>query len=84
MPKNKGGYYMDIKSYRQKKERGASVKQLAEELLKEVDQFESILIVGLDANKELLLSYSTDSNGELIGVMEAAKSLLVEDILASD
>ena len=75
---------MDIKSYRQKKERGASVRQLAEELLKEVDQFESILIVGLDENKEMLLSYSTDSNGELIGVMEAAKSLLVEDILASD
>lgn len=84
MPKNKGDYNMDIKSYRQKKERGASVRQLAEELLKEVDQFESILIVGLDENKEMLLSYSTDSNGELIGVMEAAKSLLVEDILASD
>lgn len=75
---------MDIKSYKQKKERGASVRQLAEELMKEVDQFESILIVGLDANKKMLLSYSTDSNGELIGVMEAAKSLLVEDILASD
>ena len=75
---------MDLKSYKQKKERGVSVKQLAEELLREVDQFDSILIVGLDKNKEMLLSYSTDNNGELIGVMEAAKALFIEDILAPD
>ncbi|MDW0113772.1 hypothetical protein QT711_11290 [Sporosarcina saromensis] len=71
---------MNIKAYKQKKERGASVEEIAHELVKVSNDLDSVIIVTLTAEKEIEVSYSSDSEAELIGLLEVAKDIVVEQI----
>lgn len=71
---------MKLKDYKQRKERGYSVKDAVEELDKCADDYESIIIIGINNNKAIDVSFSGDSDAELIGLLEVAKSILVDQI----
>ncbi|MEK4025798.1 hypothetical protein [Sporosarcina sp. FSL W7-1283] len=69
---------MDIKSYKQKKKRGLSVRQVIESALNDVDQLDSIVIVAKYDNNNIATGYSGDNNVELAGLCEFVKAELVE------
>lgn len=71
---------MNIKQYKQRKERGCSVSDLAEELKENADNYESIVIIGLTNDKGIDISFSSDNGAESIGLLEVAKSILVDEI----
>lgn len=69
---------MDIKSYKQKKERGLSVRQVIESALNDADQLDSIVIVTKYDDGNIATGYSGDNNIELTGLCEFVKTELVE------
>jgi len=70
---------MNLKEFKQKKERGLSVRGAAQDLLDNADRYESVLIVALDENKQVNTSYSANGTLELVGLAEMAKTMLIED-----
>lgn len=80
MPKNKGVNQMsEIKQRKQKKERGASVKDVIDSL-SEFDGIDSIAVVVKYEDDDIETALSGDSTAELIGMLEVAKIELVEMI----
>ncbi|EGQ21088.1 phosphoribosylaminoimidazole carboxylase catalytic subunit [Sporosarcina newyorkensis 2681] len=69
---------MDIKSYKQKKTRGLSVRQVIESALDDLEQLDSIVIVAKYDNNNIATGYSGDNNAELAGLCEFVKSELIE------
>lgn len=67
----------DLKSEREKRERGTSVKGLLQEALNNAAGYDSLLIVGLKGD-EVETGYSTDNNLILLGALEIAKGDLLD------
>jgi len=72
---------MDFKQAKQKKERGFSVDEALEEINKEKDKYEDIIIIGVTKDKEIEFSYSTDNNGAAIGYLEVVKQHFIDEII---
>lgn len=69
----------EIKQRKQKKERGASVKDVIDSL-SEFDGIDSIAVVVKYEDDDIETALSGDSTAELIGMLEVAKIELVEMI----
>ena len=73
---------MDIKSYKENKSRGASVKDVIDSLKECEHKTESIAVVVMYSDGEIETAYSTENNVELIGLLDIAKIELTNDILS--
>lgn len=71
---------MDIKSYKQKKERGVSVEDVIQSFSGKHGDYDSIIIVAKCSDGNIDIAYSTANDAELVGLLEVAKSELVECI----
>lgn len=69
----------EIKTHKQKKERGASVKDVIDSL-REFGGIDSIAVVVKYDDDHIDTAFSGDSTAELIGMLEVAKIELVEMI----
>lgn len=69
---------INIKSIREEKERGVSVETIIQDLNQ--SKLEQIAVVGIDENEELVMAYSLSNRLELIGILEALKSKLIDEI----
>lgn len=69
---------INIKSIREEKERGVSVEKIIQDLNK--SKLEQIAVVGIDENEELVMAYSLSNRLELIGILEALKSKLIDEM----
>lgn len=68
----------DLSVARQEKERGVSVERIVEDL--KTAKLEQLAIVGIDENEELVMAYSLSNRLELIGIIEALKSKLIDEM----
>jgi DNA-directed RNA polymerase sigma subunit (sigma70/sigma32) len=75
-----GGVDVRFIDAKQKKERGHSVRELTEELNATADEYETVIIVAMKPDKSLDVAFSSDNDSDLIGHLEIAKSILVENI----
>ncbi|MFL2104140.1 hypothetical protein [Mycobacteroides abscessus] len=71
---------MDFKQAKQKKERGYSVNELVDELVETKDTYEQVIIVAINKDKEVDISFSTEETSSVIGLLEVVKSILVDEI----
>lgn len=71
---------MDFAEAKQHKERGLSVNEALEEMNKEKDKYEDVIIIGVTKDKEIEFSYSTDNNGAAIGYLEVVKQHFIDEI----
>lgn len=69
---------INIKSIREEKERGVSVETIIQDLNQ--SKLEQIAVVGIDENEELVMAYSLSNRLELIGILEALKSKLIDEM----
>ncbi|MBO0423850.1 hypothetical protein BCR22_07345 [Enterococcus plantarum] len=69
---------MNLSAARQEKERGVSVEAIVEDL--QTVELEQIAVVGINKNDELVIGYSLDNRLELIGILDALKSKLIDGI----
>ncbi|MGM0217654.1 hypothetical protein [Enterococcus sp. AZ126] len=68
----------NILAKRQEKERGVSVQTIIDEL--NHTNMEQIAVVGIDENEELVTAYSLSNRLEMIGILEALKSKLIDEM----
>ncbi|MBO0438961.1 hypothetical protein [Candidatus Enterococcus ikei] len=68
----------NILAKRQEKDRGVSVQTIIDEL--NHTNLEQIAVVGIDENEGLVMSYSLSNRLELIGILEALKSKLIDEM----
>ena len=71
---------MDFKEAKQKKERGCSVNELVDELVETKDSYEQVIIIAINEDKEVDISFSTEETSSVIGLLEVVKSILVDEI----
>lgn len=71
---------MNFMQAKQRKERGASVSDLAEELYNDKEKYSDVVIVALTHDKEIEISYSSDEATRVIGMLEVAKDVVVDEI----
>lgn len=69
---------INIKSMREEKERGVSVETIIQDLNQ--SKLNQIAVVGIDENEELVMAYSLSNRLELIGILEALKSKLIDEM----
>ena len=68
----------DLSVARQEKERGVSVERIVEDL--KTAKLEQLAVVGIDENEELVMAYSLSNRLELVGILEALKSKLIDEM----
>lgn len=68
----------NLSSVRQEKERGVSVEAIVGDL--QTVELDQIAVVGINKNDELVIGYSLDNRLELIGILDALKSKLIDGI----
>ncbi|MGM0220051.1 hypothetical protein [Enterococcus sp. AZ126] len=68
----------DFKHKKQENERGVSVQTIIEEL--NHSDLDQLAVVGIDENEELVMAYSLSNRLELIGILEALKSKLIDEM----
>ena len=71
---------MDFKEAKQKKERGYSVNELVDELVETKDSYEQVIIIAINEDKEVDISFSTEETSSVIGLLEVVKAILVDEI----
>ena len=71
---------MDLKSFKEKKQRGLSVKDALEEV-NNYAEIEEVVIVAIGKHGAIDISYSCDDNARLIGYLDIAKSAVTDSIL---
>lgn len=71
---------MDIKDYKQRKERGYSVQQAVDDVARNASKYEAVAIVAVDKNNAIDLNYTCDSNVELVGLLELTQQTIIEQI----
>lgn len=71
---------MDFVEAKQKKERGLSVNEALEEMNKDKDKYEDVIIIGLNKDREIEFSYSTDNTASAIGYLEVVKQHFIDEI----
>lgn len=71
---------MDFIQAKQKKERGYSVSDAVNDLCKKQREYRGIIIIGINNDNGIDVAYSNDSDAELIGLCEVAKTILTENI----
>lgn len=71
---------LDFKEAKQKKERGCSVNELVDELVETKDSYEQVIIIAINEDKEVDISFSTEETSSVIGLLEVVKSILVDEI----
>ena len=71
---------MDFREAKQKRERGYSVNELVAELVEEKDEYEQVIIVAINSDNEVDISFSTEETSSVIGLLEVVKSILVDEI----
>lgn len=69
---------INIKSIREEKERGVSVETIIQDLNQ--SKLNQIAVVGIDENEELVMTYSLSNRLEVIGILEALKSKLIDEM----
>ena len=74
---------MDIKSYKENKSRGASVKDVIDSLKECEYKTESIAVVVMYSDGEIDTAYSGESNVELIGLLNMAKAEITNNIIGN-
>lgn len=67
-----------IATKRQEKERGVSVDTIIQELSE--SNFSQLAVVGIDEKEELVMAYSLDNRLGLIGMLEALKTKLIDEM----
>lgn len=75
---------MDFKQAKQKKERGFSVVDIANSLLKESEFIEEVFLVVRDKDRQTDVAYSTDDMTNLLGSIELGKQIYIEQIYEED
>lgn len=71
---------MDFREAKQKRERGYSVNELVAELVEEKDEYEQVIIVAINSDNEVDISFSTEETSSVIGLLEVVKAILVDEI----
>lgn len=71
---------MDFREAKQKKERGYSVNELVDELVETKDKYEQVIVIAINENREVDISFSTEETSSVIGLLEVVKSILVDEI----
>ena len=67
-----------VATKRQEKERGVSVDTIIQELNE--SNLNQLAVVGIDERDELVMAYSLDNRLELIGILEALKIKLIDEM----
>lgn len=75
------GDKVELKTKREEKERGVSISKMIEDLTKEEENIKSLIYVFTDNDGVLHSSYSLENNLEMVGRLEYAKHLILEDVL---
>lgn len=75
---------MDFKQAKQKKERGFSVVDIANSLLKEAEFIEDVFLVVRDREGQTDIAYSTDDMTNLLGSIELGKQAYIEQMYEED
>ena len=71
---------MDFREAKQKKERGYSVNELVDELVETKDKYEQVIIIAINEDREVDISFSTEETSSVIGLLEVVKAILVDEI----
>lgn len=71
---------MDFREAKQKKERGCSVNELVDELVETKDKYEQVIIIAINEDREVDISFSTEETSSVIGLLEVVKAILVDEI----
>lgn len=72
---------MDFKEKKQTKERGCSVNELIDELVEVKESVEELMIVTIDADGGINLSYSLEDDAKAIGMLEVIKQSVIDGIM---
>ena len=72
---------MDFKQARQKKERGTSVRELAEQLQAQQNDYVDVIVLGVKEDGDFDIGFSTDHNAKAIGYLEMAKEEIIYDLM---
>lgn len=71
---------MDFIQAKQKKERGYSVGEVVNDLIEKQSEYRGLIVIGVSDDNGIDIAYSNDSDAELIGLCEVAKSTLTDAI----
>lgn len=71
---------MNFIQAKQRKERGFSVDDVAKHFGENKNRYTDVVIVALIDGKHVEAVYSTDNDAKLLGIMEVAKSMIIDEI----
>ena len=74
------GNTIDFSEKKSSLERGASVKEILEENIEASHNYTSVLVVSLDKDGEINLSYSWESSLQALGMLDVAKNYILNVI----
>lgn len=75
---------MEFKEAKQKKERGISVKDAIDEIGKNQQDYEDVLIVAIADDGAIDISYSVNNTAKAIGFLEILKQSMLEEIFYTE
>lgn len=70
---------MDLKTAREKKDRGFTVKEVINEAIKNETETKSIVIMTVSNDGDIETSYSTDNFTGMLGVIEQSKHMMISE-----